>query len=234
MEIAPIKQLIWNGKVPLWIVWKGESCFLLASRISYFPLYDAQFSRYFGRLMAASTFTFEDGSAIPWHLPIGVIFDIYIRGCDSDQPTPFLKLIAPQADTTAEGAVGIDQVASGFYGRLKEADALSSGSSVPKVIPSIASAQQAAIFDTIVTGNLGKHLSNRPSLALQMIPVRLYREAKWKLLAADPQLLLSDLLADLPTDSVAITQGIELPKDVKLFDLYELSYPDGFLYLVIH
>ena len=155
MEIAWRQKLIWNGKVPLRIILGNESCFISASRISYLPLYDAQISRYFGRLVAASTFSFTNGTPIPWHLPIGIVYDMRLL-CDSDEPAEFLELHVPLKLDLLQ-AIGIDQVASAFYGRLKEADALSSGSSVPKVIPVITSSQQAAIFNTIVTGNPDKH-----------------------------------------------------------------------------
>lgn len=228
--------------MPIRIVWEGESCFLLASRISYLPLYDAQISRYFGRLMAASTLHLACGKPLPWYLPIGVIYDLCNNYNESTEPelAPFLEFHVPNNHQmhgmVGMSGVGIDQVASGFYGRLKEADALSSGSSVPKVIPLIASSQQAAIFDTIVTGNFAKHVSNRPRLIIQKIPIRLYLKGRWSLIAAERAIMFFDFLKEHQIESaIIIIQGIKMTKDAKLIEIYEeMTNPDGFLYIISH
>ena len=232
------KRLIWNGKVPVRIVMGEASCFLLAARISYLPLYDAQISRYFGRLLAVSTFKLADGSEIPWHLPIGVIYDVHHGPSDNQEPSPFLELIAPTMHVDQSLAAGIDQVAMCFYGRLKEADALMSASSVPKVIPSILSAQQAAIFDTIVTGNLEKHMKNSPQLSLRKIALRVFREKKWFTVGGDPSHTVGEALLTVEVTfkdiKTVIAQGVIVLLSSRLDHLYkQLCHPDGFLYLIL-
>lgn len=240
------EELVWNGKVPLWIRKGRESYFLLAARISYLPLYDAQISRYFGCPLAASSFAFTNNRPIPWHLPIGPIYDMHQAEeggeRDDDGIAPFLELFVAQTkDGGDQAAAGIDEIASAFYGRLKEADALSSSSSVPKTVPLMGSAQQAAIFDTILTGNLRKHCANRPNLPLVRLPLRLYLRSKWIPHAPLPNITtLSQLMRGLGEGEEwqFIIQGLHFNdidhSDVSLLDVYKhLAHPDGFLYIII-
>jgi hypothetical protein len=231
--------LVWKGQVPISIELQFKNAtlftkyFFLAKRVSYLPLYDGQVSRHFNAPIGLSNCLIErvDGPSIPlpWHLPIGVIYDMF-----ASHPNFILNLalIQKKADhKSSSDIVDLSEVSMAFYARLKEADAISSGSSVPKIIPLIPQQQHEAIFNTIVTNDFGKHIDNAVALTLHNLPVRIWDGKRWRISAFNPESTLSE--NEPGQVDVIRAHGILFDRNILMKEAYkELKHPDGFLYLI--
>jgi hypothetical protein len=240
MNFSSDRLLCWNGQVPIHLkIAKNaqnassfSSFFFLAQRCSYLPLYDALASRNFGRVLslAQARIILHDGQAalIPWHLPIGVLYDWFVAS-HSHAPDLFLNI---QLDITEDGAggqqhIGLEQVSMAFFGRLKEADAVSQARMTSRMVPKLPQSVQAAIFDTVVSQNFIKHVQSNPFFSAnddkkRRVPVRIYPGGI--VLAMSPEdVLREDFLC----------QGIVLSEGTVISQAYGgLAHPDGFLYLL--
>jgi hypothetical protein len=153
----------------------------------------------------------------------------------STKPNSILKLTLRQENSENKfnsDAVDLSDVSMAFYARLKEADALSSGSFVPKIIPSIPQQQHEALFNTIVTDDFERHIDNVAILTLNHLPLRIWEDGAWRIEAFDPEASLFKAVSG--NQGQVLIQGILIERDIPMKEVYkELGHPDGFLYLVI-
>lgn len=128
---------IWHGQLPLCFklhpddvngMHRPEPYYMMASRVTYFPIILDRVVKYFSRFMDQNRQTNNDmwldydGQPIKWHYPVGLSWDLF--GSTYDLPW---KLILHFSEFPAKELVRCNTKASietNFMSSLKEADAL--------------------------------------------------------------------------------------------------------------
>lgn len=155
-------------------------------RLSYLPLLLPRLHAFFGLLLIAdpATTPVHDGyftyDSVPlkWHLPIGLLYDIYVLSSspESVSPLPFKLTLHFQNGSglnliSAQPAV----VHDAFINSVKEADFLRSGTAKP--IMSLSAADSKALWSSVQSHDLATYRRIYGSLLPQTfrnIPIRIY------------------------------------------------------------
>ena len=119
-----------------------------------------------------------DSVPLKWHLPVGLLYDIYVLSSSPDSPPtlPFKLILHFQNGSdlnliSAEPAVLHDA----FINSVKEADFLRSGTAKP--IMSLSAVDSKALWSSVQVHDLGTYKRISPALlpsTFRNIPVRIY------------------------------------------------------------
>jgi hypothetical protein len=202
---------------------------------------------------------------MPWHIPLGVIFDILMSEGPPMLPWSLrLTFEEPPVDTPSlipypltHGSPidsALAAVGALHYSNVKQADYLRDGCG--RGIQRLSKADQTAIWDSLVSGDTAAHfdaqtklLSPQPDPASwRIVPIRLYvisdREnesspVSWKVIqppvSGAAKSTLSQLLDQYGLlGKSPFTRGLKVPLSTPISWLTtNLSYPDGFIHIVI-
>ncbi len=234
----------------------------LVRRVAYAPeLLSSARSHYpaaFGRAaeMGLAPFLEDDRCALPWHYPLGHLFD---EACAAGSrpalpwrlsvrfrrlPPPGVLPVPGPADSTAGAASGAHH-----YAMLKQADYVRNG--MMRDMPRLGKGEQARLWEALLAGDWTGHASvfhavvraedAADFLAWRSVPVRVYRidsagrrtVLQMPVPAGTPDVAALKTLHGIPGANRLLTHGIVVPEDLSLHDcVRSLLYPDGFLHLI--
>jgi autophagy-related protein 5 len=155
-------------------------------RLCYLPLLLPRLHAFFSSVMIADPattpvhdgyFTY-DSVALKWHLPVGLLYDIYVLSSspDSTPPLPF-KLVLHFQNASGLNLISAEPgvIHDAFINSVKEADFLRTGTAKP--IMSLSAADSKALWASVQSHDLGTYKRIYNSLIPQTfrnIPVRIY------------------------------------------------------------
>lgn len=265
-----IKTLIWNGSINAEILLSNsiviphtalpEKCLhIRLSRESYLPLF---FPFIVNRLknhirqepkdLYYSWWLEDDGVPIPWHYPIGVVYDllqILKKGqdtCSTDDNTLTMwKLTLCKGEKYPEGIIplidGLPQIVDYWRHQWKQACFVLNGSA--KRVMSLSIENSDKFWHSIPARSFGDYQDVRNKIITMSkaknIPVRIWKDTVSMLQLNVPygeERLLTEVLelAKAPDTSEVWIQGISIPLNANLIEVYDLfSSLDGFLYMLI-
>ncbi len=119
-----------------------------------------------------------DSVPLKWHLPVGLLYDIYVLSYASESPSPLpFKLTLHFHNGSGLNLISADPVVlhDAFINSVKEADFLRTGTAKP--IMSLSAADSKALWSSVQSHDLGTYKRIYNSLLPQTfrnIPVRIY------------------------------------------------------------
>jgi autophagy-related protein 5 len=156
------------------------------SRLSYLPLLLPRLHAFFSPLLIADPddtpvydgyFTY-DSVPLKWHLPVGLLYDIYVISSspDSTPPLPF-KLILHFHNGSGLNLISAEPAVlhDAFINSVKEADFLRTGTAKP--IMSLSAADSRSLWSAVQSHDLLTYRHIHNSLlpqAFRNIPIRIY------------------------------------------------------------
>uniref|UniRef100_A0A0A9Z9U2 Autophagy protein 5 n=1 Tax=Lygus hesperus TaxID=30085 RepID=A0A0A9Z9U2_LYGHE len=254
---------IWEGKLPICFqldseevddIQAPEPLYLMVPRLSYFPLVVDKVRKHFSKFINSEHQDNEmwlehNGTALKWHYPIGVLFDLYKE--DIQLPWSITVHFEKFPENELLHCKSRDNVESHFMACLKEADALKHKTQLVSNMQRKDHAQlwlglQNDKFDQFWAVNR-RLMEPGPEDGFKYVPFRLYHKDDslvQKLIKPTKdngeRKTLQDLLQEMFPDAEesdevrVVTHGVEPPKDTPLQWMSEhLSYPDNFLHLVV-
>lgn len=262
MADREVLRIIWEGQIPVCFQadvdevdgGQPENFYLLVSRLTYLPLVTDKvrkhFARYVTDVSADSEIWFDcNGTPLKWHYPIGVLYDLTMRGND-DIPWTLKIHFTKFPEEQLFRCPNREIVEAHFMSSLKEADFLKHRS---QVISAMQKKDHNQLWTGLVNDKFDQFWSiNRRLMettseqdGFKHIPLRCYREDGTfvqKLITpnteAGQRRVVKDLLEEFSTPeqrAVAIrTHGVPVDDETPLQWLSEhLSYPDNFLHVCI-
>lgn len=255
-----VLRIIWEGQIPVCFQadpneiegGQPENFYLLVSRLTYLPLVTDKAKKHFSRFVSdehkEGEVWFEcNGTPLKWHYPIGVLYDLTMRGND-EVPWCLIIHFTKFPEEQIFHCPSRDIVEAHFMSSLKEADCLKHRS---QVISAMQKKDHNQLWTGLVNDKFDQFWSinrrlmecNADQDGFKHIPVRCYREDGTfiqKLITPNTETghrrTVRDLLDDFSTPvqrAVAIrTHGISVDNETPLQWLSEhLSYPDNFLHI---
>lgn len=256
-----ILKQVWEGKLPICFKLESDEVvelnqpdpfYLMVPRLSYFPLVIDKVRKYFVRYIASEKQNQDmwlefEGQPIKWHLPIGVLFDMYMIN-DEDLPwnviVHFDNFPAVQIFTFSTK----EMVEAYFLCCLKEADCLKHRG---KIIKNMQKKDHRRLWLGLVNDQfepfwaVNRKLMEPTDEYKQFlhIPLKCYHDDRYTQVLVKPcnengqQQTLQDLLKEVfpdKTEARVRTHGFTPPLETELQWMAEhLSYPDNFLHLFI-
>ncbi|EXJ79396.1 hypothetical protein A1O3_08898 [Capronia epimyces CBS 606.96] len=200
--LETLQRIVWQARIPLEIRLAASECrsfneadaYLIAyPRLSYLPLLLPKLHAFFSTSLIADPETVSpytgyftyDGVPLKWHLPVGLLYDIYVlstrdAGADNAAPTslPFRLTLhfAPDPEKPTMAATPV-VLHDSFINSVKEADFLRSGTAKP--IMTLGAQESRALWSSTQDNDLPTfakiHAGLMPSPGqLRNIPLRVY------------------------------------------------------------
>lgn len=265
------KKMVWKGKIPVCFSLAEDSsgmggvgmdraapepCYMLVSRVSYFPLVYDKLERLYARAADYQPGTQDEiwlsSEEIPlkWHLPVGVLFDLFGRGGSLPWNVTVHFKNLPEDEVLRHGKEAVE---AHFKSKFKEADCLKHRSEMtqtltPQEFGQLWESVKSDKFDDFWSINKKMMLNARSEPEpFKSIPFAVYREGSpiyQRLINSvdkdGKELTLEDLIklyskdCNMPSDHTALIHGIELSPESPLQWLSEhFSYPDNFLHICV-
>ncbi|XP_040576577.1 autophagy protein 5 [Lepeophtheirus salmonis] len=270
-EDREVLREIWEGKIPIRFNLDGdfggvsEPFYLMLPRQSYLPLTLEKVRKHFSKHTEspnADIWFSCNGSAIRWHLPVGLLFDSFMMGQETeDNDASFhlpWNLNVVFGEFPSEEIIRFnsrESLETYFMSCLKEADQIKHGG---RVLSKMQKKDQNQLWQGFQNDKFDQFWPiNRRLMEIEgtgeneiggfrHIPVRIYKgdgpmiqkivntltEDKSKATIKD---MLLEFLPDCDVDNLQfLTQGISPPLDTPIQWLSEhLSYPDNFLHICV-
>jgi len=252
-----VLKVIWEGKIPVKFVTESdrdmqsaEDCyFLMAPRVSYFPLVTDKVKKHFQRFIENEDEVWFSYNEIPlkWHIPIGLLFDLLLT--DDSLPWQITVNFKKYPEDVLFKCPNKDVIESHFMSCLKEADALKHKG---QIISQMQKKDHKQLFLGLLNDKFDQFwavnrrlMESVESDGFKNIPLRCYNDDGTyfqKLITPTTEKgqkrTILDLLSEFSTPVRkavgAKSHGISIPLDTELQWLSEmLSYPDNFLHLCL-
>jgi len=264
MEDREVLQEVWSGKIPVMFTLADtdcgdvtpDPCYLMLPRMSYLPLATDKVRKYFTPVSKQSGemwFSYRS-SPLRWHHPIGLLYDLLVReGSDTTLPWPLTVHFSSFPSDQILPCHAREQVESVFMSSLKEADQLKHNG---KVVSLMQKKDHNQLWLGLASDKFDQFWAiNRKLMEplpgedmFKHIPIRFYMAGNDNAMCgnivqrlvtpgtvAQPK-LLGDLVKEMGWEEARlVVHGVEPDRLVPLQWLARhLSYPDNFLYIVVH
>ncbi|ERF71351.1 Autophagy protein 5 [Endocarpon pusillum Z07020] len=194
--MSVLQERVWAGRLPLEIRLASSECriydqsdpyLISVPRLCYLPLLLPRLHAFFSPVLIADPtttpiydgyFTY-DSVPLKWHLPIGLLYDIYVLSSSQDPATPPLpfKLILHFQNGSGLNLISAEPAVlhDAFINSVKEADFLRTGTAKP--IMSLSAADSRALWGSVQSHDMATYKRIYNSLLPQNfrnIPIRIY------------------------------------------------------------
>lgn len=230
-----IRLKVWHGSINLEVWYHDQVALIHGRRQSYLGGYLTQLQHYFGIDNATSIWieTDDESRPLPWHVPIGTLFDTYgellanhqwrLRLQTGTFPSSLLPLMY--------GTDHLRNLREYLFAQLKQACMVVTGST--KGIMQLSNQHLDQLWRAMVVGDWGDYwpLINAIMTPItHKIPVKVYRGAQVSLVVVDGRQLWGDVAGE-----GALVQGITLGVTVTMAQAwFEFRGLDNFLHVVDH
>lgn len=236
--IAAVER-IWNGTIPVRVVYDEREVYLSVNRILYLPLYFDVLASHFN-IGDQPIWLENSGAPVQWHIPAGVLYDA------RKLPDLMWQLRLhctnyPERHVIPLHGTGYSrQLKAVFVNQLKQALYVLHGNS--KVVMGMSPARSEKLWRAVERHDWGDYSACSADLvpaSPRRVPVKVYAGAGVILAPAGPEESLRQVLeANDVEEAVILIQGIDvsflIDQDATIWQIWQLfKHSDHFLHITI-